>query len=50
MTEARVFEGALLLLGGWLAATVSGAAGFGGALLILPLLAHAVGAYWNLVP
>lgn len=35
---------ALLLVGGWLAATVSGAAGFGGALLLLPLLAHAVGA------
>lgn len=35
---------ALLLVGGWLAAAVSGAAGFGGALLLLPLLAHAVGA------
>lgn len=35
----------LLLLGaGWLAATVSGAAGFGGALLLLPVLAHVIGA------
>jgi len=33
----------LLLLGGWLAATVSGAAGFGGALLLLPALTYAVG-------
>src|SRR3954470_22846683 len=34
---------AILLLSGWLAATVSGAAGFGGALLLLPVLAFAVG-------
>jgi len=33
-----------LLLCGWLAATVSGAAGFGGALLLLPVLTVAVGA------
>lgn len=37
-------EWALLLVGGWVAATVSGAAGFGGALLLLPLLSHLVGA------
>ncbi|MHC5536752.1 sulfite exporter TauE/SafE family protein [Singulisphaera rosea] len=34
----------LLLACGWLAATVSGAAGFGGALLLLPTLAFVVGA------
>jgi len=34
----------LLLAAAWLAATVSGAAGFGGALLLLPVLAYAVGA------
>ena len=34
----------LLLVAGWLAATVSGAAGFGGALLLLPVLAYVVGA------
>jgi uncharacterized membrane protein YfcA len=34
----------LLLFCGWLAATLSGAAGFGGALLLLPLLTQAVGA------
>jgi uncharacterized protein len=34
----------ILLVGGWLAATVSGAAGFGGALLLLPVLTHSVGA------
>lgn len=28
----------LLLVAGWLAATISGAAGFGGALLLLPIL------------
>lgn len=33
----------LLLVCGWLAATVSGAAGFGGALLLLPVLALTVG-------
>jgi uncharacterized protein len=33
----------LLLLGGWLAATISGAAGFGGALLLLPALTYTVG-------
>jgi uncharacterized membrane protein YfcA len=33
----------LLLLCGWLAATISGAAGFGGALLLLPVLAFTVG-------
>lgn len=33
----------LLLVGGWLAATISGAAGFGGALLLLPALSHTVG-------
>jgi uncharacterized protein len=35
---------AFLLAGGWLAATVSGAAGFGGALLLLPVLTLTVGA------
>ncbi len=35
---------ALLLICGWLAATVSGAVGFGGALLLLPALTFAVGA------
>ncbi len=34
----------ILLFCGWLAATVSGAAGFGGALLLLPVLTLAVGA------
>lgn len=34
---------ACLLASGWLAATVSGAAGFGGALLLLPVLASTVG-------
>ncbi|AGA28561.1 sulfite exporter TauE/SafE family protein [Singulisphaera acidiphila] len=34
----------LLLTAGWLAATVSGAAGFGGALLLLPVLVYVVGA------
>lgn len=34
----------LLLIAGWLAATVSGAAGFGGALLLLPVLSLVVGA------
>src|SRR4051794_30886894 len=34
----------ILLACGWLAATVSGAAGFGGALLLLPVLAFTVGA------
>jgi len=33
----------LLLVGGWLAATISGAAGFGGALLLLPVLTWVVG-------
>lgn len=37
-------EWALLLLCGWLAATVSGAAGFGGALLLLPVLTMMAGA------
>ena len=44
MTENQIALSGLLLLGGWFAATVSGAAGFGGALLLLPLLAHTVGA------
>ncbi len=34
----------LLLFSGWFAATVSGAAGFGGALLLLPLITHSIGA------
>jgi uncharacterized protein len=34
---------ALLLICGWLASTLSGAAGFGGALLLLPILTFAVG-------
>jgi uncharacterized protein len=33
----------LLLICGWATATVSGAAGFGGALLLLPVLAFTVG-------
>lgn len=33
----------LLLIFGWLAATISGAAGFGGALLLLPILTFTVG-------
>lgn len=33
----------LLLFASWLAATISGAAGFGGALLLLPILTHTVG-------
>ena len=44
MTENQITMWGLLLVGGWFAATVSGAAGFGGALLLLPLLVHAVGA------
>src|SRR4051812_28204401 len=32
-----------LLFCGWLAGTISGAVGFGGALLLLPILAFAVG-------
>ncbi len=39
-----MLEWIALLFAGWLAATVSGAAGFGGALLLLPLLTYAVGA------
>ncbi|HEV8715233.1 MAG TPA: sulfite exporter TauE/SafE family protein [Candidatus Binatia bacterium] len=35
---------AILLLCGWLAAAVSGAAGFGGALLLLPVISHFFGA------
>ncbi|SIO56281.1 hypothetical protein SAMN05444166_5212 [Singulisphaera sp. GP187] len=38
------FDWFFLLLCGWLAATVSGAAGFGGALLLLPVLTLTVGA------
>lgn len=34
----------LLFIASWLAATVSGAAGFGGALILLPFLANTVGA------
>lgn len=37
-------EWVVLLLAGWFAASVSGAAGFGGALLLLPLLTHFLGA------
>lgn len=33
----------LLFLAGWVAATLSGAAGFGGALLLLPILTHFIG-------
>ncbi len=39
-----MLEWLLLLVGGWVAATVSGAAGFGGALLLLPILTYTVGA------
>lgn len=35
---------ALLFFGSWLAATISGAAGFGGALILLPLLISTIGA------
>jgi uncharacterized membrane protein YfcA len=38
-----ILRWALLLFCGWLAASVSGAAGFGGALLLLPVLAFTVG-------
>ena len=38
-----VMQWTVLLLCGWLAATVSGAAGFGGALLLLPVLTFTVG-------
>ena len=38
-----VLRWVFLLICGWLAATISGAAGFGGALLLLPVLAYAVG-------
>jgi uncharacterized membrane protein YfcA len=38
-----VVRWSVLLLCGWLAATVSGAAGFGGALLMLPVLAFTIG-------
>ncbi len=34
----------ILIFGAWLAATISGAAGFGGALLLLPVLAYTIGA------
>jgi uncharacterized membrane protein YfcA len=34
---------ALLFIISWLAATISGAAGFGGALLLLPILTHILG-------
>ena len=34
----------LLLIAGWLAATISGAVGFGGALLLLPALVYVIGA------
>ena len=39
-----LLEWCLLLVCGWLAATVSGAAGFGGAFLLLPVLSFVVGA------
>jgi uncharacterized membrane protein YfcA len=38
-----VLRWVFLLICGWLAATISGASGFGGALLLLPVLAYAVG-------
>lgn len=38
-----IYSYPLLLLGGFLAAAISGAAGFGGALLLLPLLTKTVG-------
>jgi uncharacterized membrane protein YfcA len=38
-----MFSWGLLLVYGWLAATISGTAGFGGALLLLPVLALVVG-------
>ncbi|TCD01941.1 sulfite exporter TauE/SafE family protein [Erythrobacteraceae bacterium CFH 75059] len=39
-----MFDLALIMAGGFVAAAVSGAAGFGGALLLLPLLTHMAGA------
>jgi len=39
-----VLQRAFLLFFGWRAATVSGAAGFGNALILLPILAFTVGA------
>lgn len=33
----------LLFFIGWLAATISGAAGFGGALVLLPVLSYVIG-------
>lgn len=41
--QLTVMDFALLLLGAFVAAAVSGAAGFGGALLLLPLLTRVVG-------
>jgi len=38
-----IFDYALLMAGAFVAAAISGAAGFGGALLLLPLLTHIVG-------
>ena len=42
--KSNEWQWIFLLVCGWLAATVSGAAGFGGALLLLPVLTLTVGA------
>ena len=42
--EVAILQWVILLVAGWLAATVSGIAGFGGALLLLPVLSHVAGA------
>lgn len=39
-----MLDWATLIFAAWLAATVSGAAGFGGALILLPMLTHVAGA------
>ena len=44
MEQVSIVGWIVLLMAGWLAATISGAAGFGGALLLLPVLAYIVGA------
>ena len=44
LRETIVIWWLFLLIASWLAATISGAAGFGGALLLLPVLTYTVGA------
>lgn len=43
MDSAFLVELVILFLASWLAATVSGAAGFGGALILLPILTNLLG-------